>query len=396
MKRYTFVNGKIVTPFDILHGFALEVHGHKIVDIYRSESHGITPESEVIDAHGRYLVPGFIDIHNHGAMGVDFAALQSDIDPATRFFAENGVTSFLLTNGSPPMEKIFDCIATVEKTLERGYTGARILGLNLEGPFLNPQHGAQRNNTLKPERAIYEPIVERALPLMKIMTVPPELEGAPDLITHLRERGVVVGIGHSEATREQVDDAILRGAGLATHLFDAFGPPVYKMKGVKPVGIEEYLLTREDIVAEILPDKNGIHVEPVLLKMAFTVKGKEGLIIITDSTFPAGVESTEQPDSDGRTFEIRDDLRFNTINGDLSGSVMTLNQGVRNLMRHADVSLKDAVYMASYNPARLLRVDTKKGSLKMGMDADIVIIDEDINVYFTMVEGNVIVNKLSK
>ena len=394
MKRYTFVNGRVVTPFDIMHGYVVEVLGEKIVDIYKTEDHGIPKDSEIIDVQDRFLAPGFIDIHNHGAKGVDFGLIQSPIDPATRFYAENGTTSFLLTTGGPPAEQILNNIKAVEETIERGYEGARILGVNFEGPFLNPKHGAQRDNTLKPEREIFAPLIDRTLPLLKIMTVPPEREGALDLIRYLREKEVIIAIGHSEATVDTVDDAILQGASLATHLFDAFGPPVYKMKGVKPVGIEEYLLTREDIVAEILPDKNGIHVDPLFLNMLLAVKGKEKTIIITDSTFCAGVDPGDLPDSMRRVFTIEDDLRYNKLNGDLSGSVLTLNQAVRNMIKHTGITLKDAVYMASYNPARLLRVDMRKGALKVGMDADIVVINDNIDVFFSMVEGAVVFNNL--
>ncbi len=395
MRPYRFVNGKIITPFDLLDDYVVDVVGSRICDICQGTCRSVSGDPTVIDLAGKYLCPGFIDIHNHGAMGIDFDNLPEDTSPTAQFLSEKGVTGFLLTTGSPPVEKIIKNLATARRIIEKDSSGAQAIGINMEGPYLNPKYGAQRDNTLVPKREEYEPIVETALPHLRLMTVPPEREGAYALISHLQSKGVGVAIGHSEASHEQIDYAILHGACLTTHIFDAFCPPVQTMKGVKAVGIEEYLMTREDLMAEVLPDGQGIHVHPILLRLLLSVKGKDKLILITDSTFPAGTRPTDEPDSLGRVFEIRDDLRFNKHNGDLSGSVLTLDRAVRNMMVHTDVSLKDAVLMASHNPAKLLRLDSRKGSIRVGMDADLVVIDENVNVHLTMVAGKVVFNRLA-
>ena len=188
---------------------------------------------------------------------------------------------------------------------------------------------------------------------------------------------------------------MLNGAKLITHIFNAMCQPSQIDRGVKPVGVEEYLMINDKLMAEVMADRYGAHVDPIFLKILLRVKGKDKIIIITDSIFPAGLKSGTYLFSDGRKFIVFEgDVNRLEANNDLAGSVMGMNNAVRNMINLTGVDIKDAVLMASYNSAKLLGVDDKKGSIKVGMDADIAIIDEDINVYMTIVEGNIEFNNL--
>ena len=398
MCKYILVNGKIITPFEVFDDYIIEIKDKKIGDIFKKEDLGKIYLKEdydrVIDLKGKIIAPGFIDIHNHGVNGVDFSNSGLNIEKATKFLAKNGVTSFLLTNGMPPFDHIINNIRDVKKIIDKGYEGARICGFNFELPYLSSKFGAHPELALKPVPDEYNAIIEESMPYVKVMTVAPEIEGARELIRYLNQNNIITSIGHSEASKDDIDFAIFNGAKLITHIFDAFGPPIQTRKGIKQVGIEEYLLTREDLYAEVVADKNGVHVDPLFIKILLDIKGKDKVILITDSIDTAGLKSKEFKSEDGRAFIIEDDININKDNGDVCGSLLTLNKAVKNIIDHTGINLKDALLMASYNPAKLLGIDNKKGSIKVGMDADIIVIDNDINVYMTIIEGDIISNKL--
>ena len=363
--------------------------GGVISDIRRPAASTRAGAGRVLDLGGRYLCPGLIDIHTHGALGVDYSHLGDDIATATEFLARHGVTAFLPTPGQPPYEDIVANVAALRAAAEDPPPGARIVGINFEGPYLNPKHGSRRENVLLPTPEQYRAMIEAAGPLARIMTVAPELEGARELIRYLNERGIIPSIGHSEAALEDLEFAVHCGARLATHMFCAMGQPEHERKGIKPVGIEEHLLDMDEITAEVIADERGIHVAPHFLKALVEAKGRNRVILITDSIRMTGMSEDEYEGADGRTFVHDGDLRIVKSTGDVSGSLMTLDRAVANMMRHTGVSLRDAVYMASLTPARLLRIDDRKGSIAVGMDADLIAVDEEMQVFLTLVAGEV-------
>lgn len=399
MRKYILTNGKILTPFEMINDYILEIEGNKISNIFKSEDlnriYFDKNYDKVLNLKGKIISPGFIDIHNHGAMGVDFNNFN-EISAVTEYLASNGTTSILITLGNPPLEKIKSNLEAIKKTIIRGYKGTRIAGINLEGPYLNPKHGVQRDNILSPVKKEYEEIINKSLPYLKIMTVAPELENARELIKYLNENNIIISIGHSEASRDDIDFAILHGAKLITHIFDAFGPPIQKRKGIKAIGIEEYLLSKEDLFAEVVADKIGIHVDPLFLRFLLNIKGKYKIILITDSIYTAGLNFKEYKGVGGITLKIKDDININKENNDVYGSILTLNKAIKNIMSHTGISIKDAILMATYNPANLLGIDDRKGSIKVGMDADLTVIDEALNVYMTIIEGNIFYDNSKK
>lgn len=410
MNKYLLIGTKIITPGYELEGYDLEITGTKITNIFKKKNADNSSKkdkdsanpvenkySEIFNLEGKIICPGFIDIHNHGAKDVNFLDFRNDgIDKATMYNASGGTTSFLLTTGPLPVNEVIDNLKRIKKALDKKYKGSRVLGIHMEGPYLNPNYGAQvKGQSLVPKRKEYESMVEEAMPYLKSMTVAPELDGARDLIRYLNDKNVITSIGHTEASFEDVDYAISNGAKSVTHIFNAMAQPIQKDKGVKPVGIEEYLMMRDELMAEAMADRHGAHVNPIFLKILVAVKGKDKIMLVTDSIFTAGLKTGTYLASDGRQFTIIEgDINRLKENNFLAGSVMQMKNAVKNMINHTGLSLKDVLGMATINPARLLNVDNRKGSLKVGMDADIIVIDEDVNVYMTIVEGEVFYKNL--
>jgi len=229
----------------------------------------------------------------------------------------------------------------------------------------------------------------------KIITIAPELGRAMEAITYLRENGVVPSIGHTLASEELLDKAIRRGANLVTHLLNTTYQPQQNTKGVVVSGVNEYLMVRDDVAAEAICDTCGVHINPTMLKVLLRCKGIGKVIIITDSYMTPGTkEGKKFYMPDGTEFYVKNGVNVQTESGHITGSAMTMNLSVKSMIEHTGVDLKDAVLMASHNPAKIIGLQNRKGSIEVGKDADIVAIDEDINIYATMVEGNIVYSKL--
>ena len=397
MGRYLLSDCSILTPLQKLEHAFIEVEGPKIASVikreeYHKDKYPDSSYDRVFPIGGRTVCPGFIDIHNHGAMGINFSDLQGgSVEKAALHFASGGTASFLLTPGPLPFKENIENLGRIKKALEQPCPGARAVGINMEGPYLNPKYGAQKKGTSQvPEKEEYEKIIKEALPYLKVMTVAPELPDAMGVLRTLSRNDVIASIGHTEASGPQIELAVREGARLITHIFNAMGQPVQKEGGVKPVGTEDHLIINDSLMAEVMADRNAAHVDPVHLKILVRVKGIDNIILITDSLFPAGLQEGLHEGSDGRRIVVyKNDVNRLEENGFLAGSVMSMNMAVKNMINHTGIGLIDAVKMATVNPARLLGIDGRKGSIKEGMDADITVIDDDINVILTIVEGRI-------
>ncbi len=393
------IKGTIMTPFEILEDRALFIKNGKIEKIssykeYKNYPGEYLKDYKVIDAGSNLIGPGFIDIHTHGANDVD--AVKDPVDPMAEFKAKHGTTSFFPTLWTAEFERMIAGCSRISDYIKVQKKGSRVIGINSEGPYLNPDFGAQKRELVRdPVPADYKKLVEAAGGNLKIMTVAPELKGALDLIKYLRSENIVVSIGHTDISIPDMHEAIDLGITLVTHLFNAMGDSIQYDRGTKALGIQEELLICDDLVCEILSDRNGIHVKPTLQNIALRCKGIDNIVLITDSMNMAGFSPGTYPLQDGRevTFkEGEDTLRLD--NGDLAGSIMTMDKAVKNIISHTGCSLEQAVQMGSYNPSRVMGLSNKKGEIKTGMDADIIIFDEDINIKMTIIEGNVEYNDL--
>jgi len=397
-KNIVFKDINIITPYEYVNKKCVVVEGNLIKGIYNNPdeiSMCIDADNmEIFEFKNKYLVPGFIDIHAHGANGVD--CYSKTLEPWSLYNAENGVTSYLPTLLTMPLKDMYasvkNIIGQIEEGLEKPAVKSRVLGINMEGPYLNPKYGAQNpefNINIKKED--YEEIIKITKGYLKIMTIAPELEGSVDLIRRLVEEGIIVSLGHSEANYDQTCIALENGATLATHIFCVMGNNLEKDKGVEPTEIGEVLLIDDKVYAELMSDKEGVHVHKVFQKILFKCKGIEKIILITDTMSNAGYKPGKYVLPDGRSYKIeegKDVLRLDS--GKLLGGFFKLRDAVNNFKNATEISLIDAIKTVTINPARLLGIDDKLGSIEPGKYADINIVDENLNVYLTMVGGNIV------
>ena len=372
------VNGKILLPDAQVRGKAL-LFDQRIIGLAEEEA-ARAQADEILDAQGAYVAPGLVDVHIHGYQGAD----TSDADPEgvkkmAAGILENGVTSFLpttMTIAWDTLEKVFDQLRSLRReSLSPDFEGAEILGCHMEGPFINPsKKGAQ------PGEYVLAPDAGKVLPyadIIKVATFAPEMPGGEEFIRVLREKtDIALSIGHTGANYEQAMAAIGLGATRTTHTFNAMTPLLHRDPGVVGAALNT------DVYCELIADT--FHVNKGLFPMMAKVKGHR-LVIITDC-----LRATGMPDGKytlgGQEFELKG-IECRLMDGTIAGSVLRLNQGVRNLRDYACLPMHEAVRAASLNPAESVRAADRKGSLTPGKDADIIFMDEDCGVLRTIVRG---------
>lgn len=343
---------------------------------------GLAPPAgaEVIDLAGLSLVPGFIDLHVHGGGG--FSLMTEDAEEIrsyARWVVSKGVTSFLATLVPASRAQMERWLATVSVLGEK-VGGAALLGAHLEGPFLNPKlKGALVSAALRPpDVAELLAYVQTAGGRLKIIVVAPELPGAAKVIGVAREQGLVVSMGHTDATYEEAREAISRGVTQATHCFNAMRPFHHRDPGCLGA-----ILASPQVTAELIGD--GVHVHPGAMALLLRAKGPLRTILVTDGVAPTGLDSGTYFFA-GRPIVVKDGM-FTLPDGTIAGGVATMDQMVRNLVGLGLVSLQEASRMASLNAATVLELDGRKGRVAPGFDADLVALDGSLEVAMTFVGG---------
>jgi N-acetylglucosamine-6-phosphate deacetylase len=260
----------------------------------------------------------------------------------------------------------------------------------MEAPFLHPRIGAHPGEfDIDPEMDKVEQILECGKGTVKIVNIAPELRGALEAISLLTRRGVISSLGHSMASPEQIEPAIERGASLATHLLNGTYPLSAREPGVVPVGLNEYLMIRDEVYAEVIVDHDGAHVHPVMLNILYRCKGIDRLILVTDSMFTAGLGEGDYDLADGR--RIHCDGWVNRLeDGHLTGSAMELNRSVQSFIGQTSVGFQEAIKTVTVNPARLLGIERETGTIETGKKANLAVVNEDMDVFLTIVEGNIV------
>ena len=379
------VKGKIVTEDRIIPGKVL-VFDNKIVDIidekdletYKIENN--YKEMEIINANGKCVGPGLIDIHIHGSGGGDTmdGSLES-LNKISATICQRGVTSFLPTTMTMEIKLIYKALDTIRKAMNIEMKGAKVLGAHMEGPFISEKYkGAQSKTYIK--KPDYE-IVKDYLDVIKIITLAPEMDKGFEFIRKVKkESNIALSIGHTNATYEETNEAIKNGISHATHTFNAMTPLNHRKPGV--VGA----IFNSNVSCELIADT--VHVHPDLFKLLVKIKGIEKLVLITDC-IRAGGMGKGISDLGGQKVVV-DDNSARLVDGTLAGSVLDLNLAVKNMVDNTDLKINEAITMASLNPAKVIGIDDKKGSIKQGKDADIIIFDEEFNIYTTIVEGKVV------
>ncbi len=382
MKLY-IKGGKVFLPDNRTLYKTLVIEDQIICDII---TNSYTPgnNDKVVDATGKWVVPGFIDIHAHGALGKDTMDGTWDaIHTIGRFFAAHGVTSYLPTVGTFAPELIMKAIDNV-RTCPQPEDGARHLGIHVEGPYLNVEHrGAQQKDLIrKPDAVEFQKWLDTGV--VKLITIAPEIEKALEFIDLGVEKNVEFSIGHSGASYEQVVEAANHGLKQATHLYNG-------MLGVhhRNPGTVGAILTDNRIFAQIITD--GIHVHPAMVKLAVMAKGISRIILITDSIQGAGLCDGNY-DYYGQKFTVKDGIA-RTPEGGLSGSTLMLDQALRNMIKFTGMSLNEVLPMATSVPAEAMGWSERRGVLKPGADADVIIFNDDLIVEKTFVLGKEVFSK---
>jgi N-acetylglucosamine-6-phosphate deacetylase len=355
-------------------GRAIKAIGHGDVPTFESV--------ETIDARGLALLPGFIDVHVHGAVGHETRDASPDgLRSQTQFYARHGVTSFLATTWTESLERVMSALENVVEMQGPQPDGATILGAHLEGPYINAERrGSQRAEHVR-RAAREEALAFLDLGIIRLTTVAPEFQENEWFIQECVRRGVTVSIGHTAATYEQVQQAARLGATHATHTYSAMTGLNHRQPGT--VG---GVLTAPEINCELIAD--NIHVHPAAMQILFACKGADRVILITDAVRPTGLPDGEYP-LDDRTITLKDGA-VRLPDGTLAGSVLTMDVALCNFMRAVNQPL-DAIWQtSSLNAARAIHISDRKGSLEVGKDADLVLVDDQISVRLTVVEGRIV------
>ncbi|EDU36010.1 N-acetylglucosamine-6-phosphate deacetylase [Clostridium sporogenes] len=376
------VNGKIIVGNEILENKVL-LFEKKIIDILDRENVCLSKNDYIIDAKGLYISPGFIDVHIHGSGGKD--AMDGEIESIkviSNTIAKRGVTSFLPTTMTMAKERIYKALDVIEQAMNMDLGGAKVLGAHLEGPFINPKYkGAQKADFIKNPSFHFIKGYENVI---KIITLAPEKDENFKFLKYIKENtDIVLSIGHSDATYEQAMAAIDNGISRATHIFNAMTPLNHRKPGI--IGA----IMNTDISCELIAD--NIHVHKGAINVLTKIKGKDKIILITDS-MRAGCMNNGIWELGGQKVIVKNGsarLEDDT----LAGSILTLDNAIKNMKNNIDASLCEIISMVTINPAKDINIYDKKGSIEKGKDADIAIFDKDINISMTIVEGNIVYQK---
>ena len=376
MKTLLLKNANVVLPYREVQAPVLIEDG-TIVSLEAEQG------GEEIDLAGATLLPGFIDVHIHGAAGIDVMdATAAGLGEVSEYLALQGVTSWVPTFVPASDENYASAIAVISEAMNG--PGARVLGVHYEGPFVNTaQCGALHTEYFKTYASAAD---LDSLPLpstgVRLITMAPEVAGGVELVRELTKRGWVTSIGHTRAGLEVLDDACEAGAHHMTHFMNAMAPLHHRNPGPIAWG-----LSRDDVTVDVIAD--GIHLDPFMLRLLLKVKGVHGISLISDAIAAAG-----KGDGDyeiwGETISVKNGRTANA-SGSIAGSVISMLDAVR-LLHSLGVSYVDLARMASSNPARLLGVDGDCGTIEVGKRADLVALDQDANVKLTLIDGRSVPN----
>ncbi len=388
---FKIINGTLLTPHRAIVNGTLVVENGRITRL--SENEIEMPGLPEIDAAGRYVSPGFIDLHVHGGGGHDFmdGTVKAFLEVA-RTHARFGTTAMMPTTLTSSQETLFHTLDLYRAADQANQNGARFMGMHLEGPyFAMSQRGAQDPRYIRnPDAVEYREVIRRAESCIKRWSVAPELQGALEMGRYLRSEGIIASVAHTEAIHEDVVLAAENGYTLMTHLYSGM-LGVTRRSAFRYAGAVESAFLLDDMDVEIICD--GIHLPPALLKLIYKIKGPDRIALITDAmraaSLPPG-NSILGPLDNGLNVLVEDGVAKLPDRTAFAGSVATADRLVRTMVQKADVPLLEAVRMLTATPARILGQQNDIGSLAVGKRADIIFFDENIEVSLTIIGGKVV------
>lgn len=382
--------GNVVLPDGVLHGCKVVCENGIICQI--------TPCCQGDTEHLPYITPGFIDIHNHGAMGHDYMeANDQAFDAIREHLTRHGVTATQPTTVSAPLNQLEAFFAAYRNYQSRaGEELCRFVGIHIEGPYIAPAaRGAHQLDTLlTPEKDGYDWLLKNR-DIIREVTVAPELAGMPKMIGDLHRAGIAVSGGHDSAEPEDIEAAARAGMTHCTHIYCAMST-LHKTNGQRRHGLCEYAMTHDNITAEMIADNH--HVPPLLARMIHKAKGANHTCLVSDAIAPAGLPESDQlyrlgTGEDCTMVRVEDGVAMVEDRSCYAGSVQALDQMVRNMVFDAGLPLEDAIAMASLTPAKVIGLDHCCGSVAVGKRADLCILDTQLNVIQTVIAGKVVWKK---
>jgi N-acetylglucosamine-6-phosphate deacetylase len=367
----------------------IKVTNGKIEEIGKVEDLTDTEDYEILDVAGKYsALPGMIDVHIHGVAGADtMDATPEALEIMKKQLPKEGTTSFLSTTMTQSADAIEKALYNVAQFMpNQSFDSAEILGVHLEGPFISPKRaGAQPMDYIrKPDIELFKKWQQIAKASIKLVTLAPEEENGIELVQYLKDSNVVASIGHSDANLVHVDNAVAAGATHVTHLFNG-------MRGLshREPGTAGAALLREELYTEIIVD--GIHVHPEMIQLAYKLKTSDRVILITDS-IRAKCMKQGNYDLGGQSVTVTDNKAF-LSDGTLAGSILEMKQAIQNFKEYTGCTIKDIIQITSTNPAKQLNVINRKGSIKPGKDADLILVDDHLDIHMTFCRGHLAFEK---
>ena len=378
---------RALTPEHEINDAVVLIDGEKVAVVGRRDEVAVPASARRYDRRDFYLVPGFIDVHIHGAAGYDVMDSSAEALAAiTARVASRGTTSFLATTVTASEESTFRAVQAVaawvqNEATERGATipSAEILGVHLEGPFISrARRGVHPEQWIaEPSISLFRRLLTAAKGTVRILTLAPELAGAAELIAEALRAGVVVSLGHTDANYAEAMAAISLGASHAAHVFNAMRPFAHRETGVLGA-----VLTSPAVTAELIAD--GVHVDDAAIRILLAAKGAQGVILVSDGTAATGM-----PDGRYRLGTLEVSVAGGIVRnseGKLAGSTLTLDRALSHMVA-LGMPLREALPMLTSNPARLLGLQECKGCLAAGADADLVLLDDQLQVSGVMTRG---------
>lgn len=389
-KNVTLKNANVVTPDGVVSKGIIDIENGRIKQI-REESDSKSDDKNAIDLKGKYVFPGFIDLHVHGGGGGSFNSVDPmDHEKARSYHLQHGTTSMLTTTSTTEFEFLEKVLTSLSASAKMPIKGSRVLGIHTEGPFISPKRNGAHHIPLILEGSneLMDRLISASNNLVSMVTVAPEIKGGLDLIKHLISKNIVASLGHSEATFEEATRGIELGATSTTHTFNAMSPLQHREPGM--VGA---VLDADDIFCEAILD--GIHIHPVAFRVLLARKGIDKVNLVTDSTSYAGECDGKFSRPDGRTL-IKDGGRI-VIEGSntLAGSSLNMNMALKNCLKFSTVDLSDLSKLTSLNAAKIIGCQNDLGSIESGKIADLVVLDANFDTQAVMMEGVWVRNELN-
>ena len=385
MNKLAIFTKKVITPERVIPQGVVLIEGKKILEVNkRFTVHFDEREFEIYHCENWTLLPGFIDVHVHGSDGRDvMEGTREAVEVISRFLASHGTTAYLATTVTASPFATLQAVESLGRLIPEETGGARIMGLHLEGPFISEmKRGVHPAEYIRnPSIPTLDEFVKWSNNQIKVITMAPEVPGGLEFIRHARSMGILVSMGHSNATFNEAKESIEAGITHATHVFNAM-----REFNHRDPGILGAVLSDDRIWAELIAD--GVHVDPMVIEILLRCKGPQKILLVTDAISACG-----QPDGEYQVGPLRVTVTqgvCRNLEGRLAGSTLTQDRALQNMMRWTKASLAETSFMTSRNPAQSIGIANLKGSIEPGLDADLVLLDDDLNVQMTFCEGRLV------